>query len=325
MNLSAVIKEFGRPSDVISLERGQHLPLGDDDVRVKMSASVINPSDLITISGAYRSRTSLPFFPGFEGVGTIVERGRSVTDLKLGQRVIPTHSAGAWQEFRMAQSTKCLRVDDGLSDDLASMSYVNPMTAWVMVNTIAKLHAGSKVAITAAGSNIGQILIYLANAMGISPIAFVRSEAAVKNIAMLNANVVKYENQSELFQYAADHSSSHVDVIFDCVGGADASALFGMVKHTGQFIHYGLLSGQPISQSVLANRPDIDFTMFHLRAWVRDVEMKQVQKTYNSLSHKIMAGMPGFHIRRRYSLFNIKEAVNDAENFTSLGKITLRP
>lgn len=42
-------------------------------VRLRMLAASINPSDVITIRGTY-SRTKLPFRPGFEGVGEVVER-----------------------------------------------------------------------------------------------------------------------------------------------------------------------------------------------------------------------------------------------------------
>ncbi|WP_212128428.1 hypothetical protein [Brevibacterium sp. SMBL_HHYL_HB1] len=51
-----------------------------------MTASTVNPSDAVTVSGAYASRTEFPFVPGFEGVG--------VPANAIGERVLPIGSAG---------------------------------------------------------------------------------------------------------------------------------------------------------------------------------------------------------------------------------------
>jgi len=123
-----IVRNFGEPSKVVVLERCFAPDFTDNSALIIMTMSVINPSDLITISDAYLTRTILPFLPGFEGVGIIEKTGRSVTGLKPGDRVIPIGSAGAWQELRAADVDWCLKVPDSLTNEQAAMSYVNPMT-----------------------------------------------------------------------------------------------------------------------------------------------------------------------------------------------------
>lgn len=89
-HLRAVVRRFGPAIESVQFESYAPALLKVGELRVKMQFSTINPSDLITISGAYSSRTPLPFVPGFEGVG-IVEAGSEL----VGQRVLPLGSAGA--------------------------------------------------------------------------------------------------------------------------------------------------------------------------------------------------------------------------------------
>ncbi|WP_155721277.1 alcohol dehydrogenase catalytic domain-containing protein [Corynebacterium glutamicum] len=90
-NRGVVAHQFGQPLDVLQVEDIAPVELEPDAARVRMIASPINPSDLIPVTGAYRSRTALPFIPGFEGVGVI----ESARDQSLvGKLVIPIGAAG---------------------------------------------------------------------------------------------------------------------------------------------------------------------------------------------------------------------------------------
>ncbi|MGJ3265383.1 MAG: alcohol dehydrogenase catalytic domain-containing protein [Salinarimonas sp.] len=73
MTRGTTMDRFGEPAEVVRLETRQipHPGPGPGRVRVRMRAAAINPSDLVSIRGAYAARTALPFRPGFEGVGTI--------------------------------------------------------------------------------------------------------------------------------------------------------------------------------------------------------------------------------------------------------------
>src|SRR5271166_2979321 len=96
---AAVFESFGDPAEVLSV-RDVPLPEpGPGQVRVRMIASPINPSDLLMVRGQYAIRPPLPATPGFEGVG-VVEAARGLLGrLRLGRRVVVLNrQAGNWQE-----------------------------------------------------------------------------------------------------------------------------------------------------------------------------------------------------------------------------------
>jgi len=75
-----------------------------------MLLASINPSDLVTVSGAYRSRTCLPFVPGFEGVGVVEAVGTRLSESLVGQRVLPLRSVGCWQDVKVIEERWCFPV-----------------------------------------------------------------------------------------------------------------------------------------------------------------------------------------------------------------------
>ncbi|MDO8776277.1 MAG: zinc-dependent alcohol dehydrogenase family protein [Burkholderiaceae bacterium] len=324
MHQGAIIHEFGDARNVVELERYSLAPLAANNVRIRMTVRAINPSDLITISGAYRSRTQLPFLPGFEGVGVVEDLGTQISGIMRGARVIPIGSAGAWQEVKDSEAAWCLQVPDGIDDEQAAMSYVNPMTAWVMLHEVAKVRPGMRIAVTAAGSAIGQMIVKLANIAGLRPIALLRSERAARNIAGLSADLIQYADSAESFNWSeVSTPTDKVDVIFDCVGGQGALPLTHLLRHNGMFIHYGLLSGQPIPSKLWSARPDIEFQMFHLRNWIREVQLEKVHSTYAQVSALIANGDIHSKVRSRYQLNDVRTALRDASNPLAEGKVLI--
>src|SRR5699024_3774079 len=82
-----VAQRPGKLSEVLTqreITRSQ--PLGEGQIDVRMTASTVNPSDVVTVSGAYASRTEFPFVPGFEGVGVIERVGPGVPANAIGER-----------------------------------------------------------------------------------------------------------------------------------------------------------------------------------------------------------------------------------------------
>ncbi|TAZ70385.1 oxidoreductase (plasmid) [Rhizobium ruizarguesonis] len=323
MQYQAVVRKFGPAQDVVELEQAALPPLRRDQVRVRLLARAINPSDIITISGAYSGRTTLPFIPGFEAFGVVEQCGEEVHGLSPGTRVLPVRSAGGWQEFKDTDPGWCLRVPDELTDFEAATSYVNPMTAWLMLHAKIGLRPGMRIAINAAASSIGAILIGLANAAGVEPVAIVRSEGSLERLrGRVEAIIIdREESESDL---AAGLAGRHrLDAVLDCVGGARAATLADALKPGGHFVHYGLLSGQSIPASFWASHPDIAFSYCHLREWVHSQAMSDVQRAYSEIAAQIVSKIIATEVREVFPLENVRQALHSALPFRTGGKVLL--
>ncbi|ADP09981.1 Quinone oxidoreductase [Erwinia sp. Ejp617] len=319
----AMVREFGNIEDILRLEQAELPELADGQVRVKMSFATINPSDVITLSGAYRSRIALPFVPGFEGVGSICQSNDPA--LAIGQRVLPVGSMGAWQNYKDSAARWCFTLPDFVSDRQAATGYVNPMTALLMLSEALEFTPGMRIMINAANSAIGKMLIRIANHMGLEPVAIVRK---AENLRLFTGYATRQVLNSSAPDYpqalAALQRSGGVAAIFDCIGGEESLTLARALAPGGQFIHYGLLSGQPIPPAFWRSRPDIRFSHFHLRMWVHGHDKAVVQSKIDEVMALIRDGVIATEIVAEYALAGIDKAVAAVRSGKLKGKILLR-
>src|SRR5207302_3985751 len=92
---AVVFDRFGNPDEVLQVRDVPVPEPGPGQVRVRMIASPINPSDLLMVRGQYGRLPQLPATPGFEGVGIVEAAGGGLLGrLRLGKRVAVLNAHG---------------------------------------------------------------------------------------------------------------------------------------------------------------------------------------------------------------------------------------
>src|SRR4051812_203605 len=117
---AAVCEQFGDPEQVLQVRTDLPLPEpGPGQVRVRMIASPVTPSDLMTVRGVYGRRPEMPFTPGYEGVG-VVEAGTGLLARRvMGKRVAVLNggsSRGNWAEHVVIPARQAVPVWKSLPD-----------------------------------------------------------------------------------------------------------------------------------------------------------------------------------------------------------------
>lgn len=315
--LRAVVKTFGDPRQVIGLEEAERIAPGPGAVEIRIRRAAINPSDLIPVTGAYRSRTTLPFTPGFEGVGEVVALGEGVTGLFLGQRVLPIGASGLWQQYLVRPAEWCFAVPDDLSDDMAAMAYVNPLTAFRLIDAVGEHFggaAGQRVGVTAAASAIGRMLLVLLAEAGFHPVALVRSAETAARLAETFAGEI------------AMHPPAPLDVVLDAVGGEPGNRLFGKIRSGGAFIQYGALSGAQLDPALIATRREhVTFSFLWLRNWVHSASRAAIETAFARSFAGLRAGPLRSGIDTVFSLSDLPTALARQDDPTRTGKLLLAP
>src|SRR5215210_3485643 len=142
---------WGEPDQVLEVREVPTPECGPGQVRVRMLASPINPSDLFMVRGQYGYQPPLPCTPGFEGVG-LVEEGHGLLAWRVkGRRVAVLNSYGGnWAEQVVIPAKAAVPVPKDLSDEQAATFFVNPASAIVMTRYILKIPRGAWLLQTAA-------------------------------------------------------------------------------------------------------------------------------------------------------------------------------
>src|SRR5215468_5511996 len=94
---AVVCEALGAPES-LRLKPSARQALSPGAVRVRVRAAGINFPDLLTIKGLYQHRPQLPFVPGVEAAGVVVEVAPDVHGLSVAQRVIARMRTGGYAE-----------------------------------------------------------------------------------------------------------------------------------------------------------------------------------------------------------------------------------
>ncbi|WP_405082363.1 zinc-dependent alcohol dehydrogenase family protein [Paenibacillus chitinolyticus] len=290
LNKSVYYGRFGPPAEVLEIRRTPVVPPGPGEIRVRMLARPINPSDLIPVRGAYAHRIALPAVPGYEGVGIVEETGPSVPPGLLGRRVLPLRGEGTWQESVLAPAGLAIPVPPDIPDETAAQLYINPVTAWAVCGTL-RLKYGDTLVVNAGGSAIGRVFAQLAAVFNYELIAVTRSAAHTEELLRLGAAHVIDTAGTPLREAVLSKTGGRgATAAVDSIGGPDGAALAGCVRAGGTVYSIGLLSGVPADWAAMSRLHRVNARPFWLRHWIRHASAADWIGTFEEIIELVRDG-----------------------------------
>src|SRR3954467_1480328 len=170
-------------------------PLGPGQVRRRVAAATVNPTDTHLRSGAYADRDPVkqpPWVPGMDVAGDVAEVGEGVRHLAPGDPamgvVVPSGAHGGYRENLVLPGDSVVRAPAGADAVAASTLPMNALTARYALAQMA-LGRGQVVAVTGAAGAFGGYVVQLAKADGLTVVADA-SEADEQLVRDLGADVV---------------------------------------------------------------------------------------------------------------------------------------
>src|SRR6202044_151371 len=136
---------------------------------------------------AARVGRSLPV--GNEGAGTAVAAGDSPEAQALMGRTVSVAGGGMYTQYRACEATACLVLPEGTPARTGASSFVNPLTALGMIETMRR-EGHSGLVHTAAASNLGQMLVKLCVEDGVPLVNIVRKPDQEELLRSLGAGYV---------------------------------------------------------------------------------------------------------------------------------------
>src|SRR3954468_23445891 len=170
-------------------------PLGPGQVRLRVAAATVNPTDTHARAGSYADRDPVkqpPWVPGMDVAGGVVEVGEGVEHLAVGDAVmgivVPTGAHGGYREDLVLPGDSGVRAPKGADAVAASTLPMNGLTARFALDLMG-LQPGQVVAVTGAAGAFGGYVVQLAKADGLTVVADA-SEADEELVRSLGADVV---------------------------------------------------------------------------------------------------------------------------------------
>lgn len=217
----------------------------DNEVLVRIEASPINPSDLgllvagadmteATVGGtrerpvvtapieaprAFAARLDQSLPVGNEGAGTVVAAGSSEAAQALLGKTVGIAGGAMYSQYRAVDARACLVLPDGATAKDGASSFVNPLTALGMTETMRR-EGHSALVHTAAASNLGQMLVKLCQKDGIPLVNIVRKPEQEELLKSLGAeHVLNSTSPSFETDLVEALTATKATLAFDAIGG----------------------------------------------------------------------------------------------------------
>lgn len=250
------IYDFGAPAEMLKLREVTPAELGPAQVRVKIEAAGVNPSDVLNVRGRFPA-TSLPRIVGRDFAGTVSE---GPSDL-VGAKVWGTGGDlgfsrdGAHAEYVVIPAAAVALRPKNLSAEEAAAVGTPFLTAWCAVVELGHLDAGEWVIVSGAAGAVGDAAIQIATARGARAVALVKDAS---ERAQLDQNKVAAIAQSD--------RNDLVDVVNEATGGKRAAlALNGVGAAIFQQLLQSLADGgRSVVYSVSFGGSEVTLDLFAL-------------------------------------------------------------
>ena len=229
---AAIIRDYDAAVEIAEVDKPE---LQDDSVIIEVHAASLNPIDNILRAGYLRQMLELtfPHIMGYDVSGVVVEVGRNVRSVKVGDAVLARpnqEDAGAVAEFaRLKENELAIKPTSLSHADAASLPLAG-LTAWQAMITKGKMKQGDKVLIHAGSGGVGTFAIQIAKHFG----AYVATTTSAKNaelVKSLGADMV-IDYKTEKFQ----EKLCDYDLVFDMLGGDALVESFKVLKQGGALI-----------------------------------------------------------------------------------------
>ncbi|SFA78460.1 NADPH:quinone oxidoreductase family protein [Algoriphagus aquimarinus] len=317
---AVICEEFGAPE---MLKFGE-LPdpvLGENQVLIQVEFCGVSYPDLLIIQNNYQFKPELPFSPGGEVVGKIIELGEKVENLKHGDRVLALCRWGGFAEKVAVDTDRVFVLPDGISSDTAASSLYTYSTSLYALKDRAQLKSGETLLVLGAAGGIGLAAVELGKAMGAKVIAAASSDEKLALCKAKGADqTINYESEDLKSRIKELTNGLGVDVVLDPVGGKYTEPALRGIAWKGRYLIVGFANGD--IPKIPMNLPLLKGCSIVGVFWgnFSKVDADQNRSNMNHLYDWILKGKITGHAAEAYNLKDAKNALLDLQDRSNFKK-----
>ena len=218
MPKAVVCRELG-PPEGLRLETFASLPLSAGEVRVAVRAAGINFPDVLMAAGEYQLKPPLPFTPGVEAAGEVVEVN-AVEGVAVGDKVIVKMRHGAYCDEAVARPSQLVRLPSTFDYAEGATFLAGHGTAYHALIDRGRLQPGEVLLVHGAGGGVGLAAVEMGKMLGATVIATASSDEKLEIARARGADhLIRYDREPFRDAVKRITDGQGADVVFDPVGG----------------------------------------------------------------------------------------------------------
>lgn len=317
--------DYGHYRDVLRWEEIARPVATGATCVIRVAAAGVNFPDILNIAGKYQVKGTLPYTPGSEAVGIIVESGPD-SPYKLGERVTGFSFGGGFADYMQLAAEFTFPTPASIPDEHAAGFVITYHTSYFALVYRAQLQPGETLLVHGGAGGVGSTAIQLGKALGARVIATAGGPDKVRACLEFGADeAIDYQAVDFAQEVLHRTGGRGADVIYDPVGGETFERSTKCIAFEGRLLVIGFTSGT--IPSIAANRillkniavVGLNWPNYALYAPHR------LREAQNALYKLYADGTIQPRIHRVAPLSDLLLALDDIEHRRVQGKIILRP
>ncbi len=312
--------EFGPAENLIFQETENPNP-NENEVVIKVAACSANFPDTLIIENKYQFKPELPFSPGGEVAGVILQIGQNVKNLKVGQRVFALSGWGGFAEQVCVNSDRVFPLPSYMDYVTGSSLMYNFGTSYHALKNRAHLQKGETLLVLGAAGGVGLAAVELAKLMGANVIAAASTDNKLAICKEKGADfLINYEIEDLREKIKEYTQGKGIDVVYDPVGGIFAEPALRSMAWNGRYLVVGFAGGEI---------PKLPFNLALLKGcsvvgvfWGQFSKLQPKENMENilELAQWFKEGKLKPHIYKKYNLADSAQALVDLRERKVTGK-----
>jgi NADPH:quinone reductase len=315
----------GAPDEVLQVGERPDLEAGPGEVRVRIHASGVNPSDTYGRSGRQGPMAFPLVIPHQDGAGVIDAAGDGVSADRMGERVwvyeaTLNRPGGTAAEFCVVPAGRAVRLPDSTDFDVGACLGIPAMTAHRAVFADGPVQ-GQTILVTGGAGSVGSTAIQLAVWGGASVIATVSSDEKARAAMDAGAaHTINYRQQDVPAEVRRLTGDAGVDRVVDVDFGGNLATSVEVLKPNGVIASYASRGNDqpPVHFRTLMVK---NVTVHAILVYTMSEAAKEAAA--NDITRALEAGALRPLITSRLPLERIAEAQAHVEKVSSIGNTVL--
>lgn len=240
---AVLCRTLGSP-DTLTVEDVPAPVPADDQVRIRVRACGVSFPDVLMVAGKYQVQPPMPFSPGMEISGDIVETGADCTQFDVGQRVLAISGFGGMAEEVCVAGHAVVPIAADTDYETAAGFLLAYGTSYHALKQRAALKDGETLLVLGAAGGVGLAAVELGKLMGARVIAAASTDEKLELASRYGADDLVNYTDTRLKETVRELTAGHgADVIYDPVGGDLMDDCLRSIAWNGRILVVGFASG----------------------------------------------------------------------------------
>ncbi|KFM65937.1 Quinone oxidoreductase-like protein 2, partial [Stegodyphus mimosarum] len=321
---AAILKEYGEDLELVELSRPSKLK--ESQILIKVHHCAVNVADTLICSGKYDQKPNLPFVPGYEFSGEVLQVGSNVKNFYVGDKVIGLNkdNFSAMAEECVSEARDLWKIPQDVAFDSAA-ALVDSYATVLIAARRANLCEEDEVLVTAAAGGLGLAAVDLAaNLFKAKVIGACDTEEKASILREKGAfSTINYTKKEIAKSVMKETNNRGVKIVFDAVGGDVFEDCLQSIAAEGCIVVLGFSSRKIpqilTSQLLPKSCALIGVSLTHYQKMINETYRSTVQEIIDMYLEDFIDP----HIAEHFKLKDVNDAIKHVEERKSAGKVIL--